>query len=762
MNRILRRLKREDSGQGLVEFALILPLLLLVSFGIIEVGRLLFIYTSVSAASREAARYAAASGIAESGEVYYLDTVGIEDAANRIATLTGGVTTITYDHGPGTGTFTPSVPTDVILGDRIVVRVDAPYSPMLGLTALGPFTVSSTTARTILKEISILGNPAGGTALVVQITSPSPNTYFDEGTDITFTAVAAGGTPAYHSWSWTSSMNGSIGSSDSFTTNSLNVGNHVITVRVSDSALPTNATATAQIVINIRGKPVLTILEPSNGEHFQFGLPITFEATAIDAEDGNITDNIIWKYADGTVMGTGGLLSINGWAVGPHMVTAEVTDTSLIFVQKSVSFSVDPDLPPTVTITSPDDGKRFDPDTQSGGEPAAEVTFTGTAIDLVSGDLSGGIQWIANGISIGTGASATTVLTVGTYEIEARAYDDPPEPDLGTDNIVIYVSPNDPPEVHIYQPTEADTYTKYEKKLISFKATAEGWNGSSQGADLKSSLEWWDYSTTPRTFLFGGAEMNKADLSIGTHIIRAIAKDANGVTAWDTITVTIAEDPPPIVTITSPTKTSFYVGDPIRFSALATDVPDGDRSGTLVWTSSLMSGNIGTGATFTTTNLVAGTHLITASATDSAGKIGTATKSIQVKALVCPTPATTIIETISVNPIRATYAWHMTMPSPGMGLLLSTSISWRGGTLNYINWAGGPVNLFTGSVVAPTNTTITQAANVNLPVEYSWSGVTDLLYLFSNEPANNSLVILNATFRGPTGGTCTYTAQYIP
>ncbi|MEN4041110.1 MAG: pilus assembly protein, partial [Anaerolineaceae bacterium] len=46
-------------GQGMVEFALAIPVLLLILFGIIEMGRLMFYYSSVATASREAARYGA-------------------------------------------------------------------------------------------------------------------------------------------------------------------------------------------------------------------------------------------------------------------------------------------------------------------------------------------------------------------------------------------------------------------------------------------------------------------------------------------------------------------------------------------------------------------------------------------------------------------------------------------------------------------------------------------------------------------------------
>ena len=54
--------KPQESAQGMVEFALVLPMLILVLFGIIEVGRLLFIYNAVATSSREAARYGSAAG----------------------------------------------------------------------------------------------------------------------------------------------------------------------------------------------------------------------------------------------------------------------------------------------------------------------------------------------------------------------------------------------------------------------------------------------------------------------------------------------------------------------------------------------------------------------------------------------------------------------------------------------------------------------------------------------------------------------------
>ncbi len=55
----LRRARRSQSGIASVEFVLILPLLALMLFGTIDIGRLLFDYHAVSKSVRDATRYVA-------------------------------------------------------------------------------------------------------------------------------------------------------------------------------------------------------------------------------------------------------------------------------------------------------------------------------------------------------------------------------------------------------------------------------------------------------------------------------------------------------------------------------------------------------------------------------------------------------------------------------------------------------------------------------------------------------------------------------
>ena len=167
VNRITERDHRNSSsspkGQGLVEFALILPVLLLLVYGTIEFGRLLFFYTAATTASREAARYGSAVGTNGGGVPYYRDCTGIMQAALQAGALAGldsANIAISYDNGPGSSSFASCSSTvDVDLGDRIVVETTTNFTPMLPLVNLPAFPIQSSSARTIIKGVIIQGTP---------------------------------------------------------------------------------------------------------------------------------------------------------------------------------------------------------------------------------------------------------------------------------------------------------------------------------------------------------------------------------------------------------------------------------------------------------------------------------------------------------------------------------------------------------------------------------------------------------------------------
>ena len=157
--------EHRNKGQGLVEFALITPVLLLVIWGIIEVAHLLFVVNTVSVASREASRYAVGMGVSGgSGLSHWQDCQGIRDAAIRLGSIFGinnGNVAIFHDTGPGTTETlvcdgaNPSVSL-VGLGDRITVRVTLTYSPWVKVINFPDIPLSAVSSHTILTEIPLV------------------------------------------------------------------------------------------------------------------------------------------------------------------------------------------------------------------------------------------------------------------------------------------------------------------------------------------------------------------------------------------------------------------------------------------------------------------------------------------------------------------------------------------------------------------------------------------------------------------------------
>ncbi|MBN2410664.1 pilus assembly protein [candidate division KSB1 bacterium] len=108
-NRLLNLFKRKN-GQSIVEFALILPVLILILMGIIEFGRLLETTNILTSAAREGARVAAVSAP---------DVSQVNNAANNILSannISGASITV---NGPNAN-------------KEVTVTVQLSYSPLTG------------------------------------------------------------------------------------------------------------------------------------------------------------------------------------------------------------------------------------------------------------------------------------------------------------------------------------------------------------------------------------------------------------------------------------------------------------------------------------------------------------------------------------------------------------------------------------------------------------------------------------------------------
>jgi hypothetical protein len=141
---------------------------------------------------------------------------------------------------------------------------------------------------------------------------------------------------------------------------------------------------------------------------------------------------------------------------------------------------------------------------------------------------------------------------------------------------------------------------------------------------VDDSFEWGDY--------------NGLDI-VGSQLMTIFTDNRNeGGGAADSIDVysaglTVGGGPgntAPTVTISAPANgATVAVGTSVTFTGTATDVEDGTISGSLTWTSSI-NGIFGSGASFSSSALSAGTHTITASVTDSGGLPGSSSRTLNV------------------------------------------------------------------------------------------------------------------------------------
>jgi Flp pilus assembly protein TadG len=166
-----RRRGRWTAGQSLVEFALVLPIFILLLFGLVDGGRLVYQHSVLSQAAREGARLASVEagwiGVADAGcgsvngpvcpaSAAAMKT-DIVNAANRMSAPFAAVTAADVflrcdpSGGTPTGNWTGSTCTSNSAGNVASVRVTGtfrPITPVIG-QIIGNVTMSASTSMVI-------------------------------------------------------------------------------------------------------------------------------------------------------------------------------------------------------------------------------------------------------------------------------------------------------------------------------------------------------------------------------------------------------------------------------------------------------------------------------------------------------------------------------------------------------------------------------------------------------------------------------------
>ncbi|MGR9117121.1 MAG: leucine-rich repeat domain-containing protein, partial [Gammaproteobacteria bacterium] len=208
---------------------------------------------------------------------------------------------------------------------------------------------------------------------------------------------------------WTSSIDGALGTGGDIQS-LLSVGQHTITARITDSA---GATIEKTALISVNALPELLLQAPVSGTVFQQGDAVTLIANATDAEDGDLSVQIVWTSDLDGPLGNGAQI-ISNLSVGTHLISASVTDSAGTSVTQSVTVLING--APQISLQSPADGGVY--------MLQEAIELSATAIDPESGDISTNIEWSSDidGL-LGTGASLLKTLSLGSHTLTATITD---------------------------------------------------------------------------------------------------------------------------------------------------------------------------------------------------------------------------------------------------------------------------------------------------------------------------------------------------
>jgi hypothetical protein len=179
------------------------------------------------------------------------------------------------------------------------------------------FTVTDNDGATGSAQVTIRINNLPTASIIL----PTDGSVFNPGIGVSFLGTGSDDDGTITSYSWTSSLDGFIGSNTSFVSSTLSVGVHVVTFMVTDND---GATGSAQVTIRINNLPTASITSPSDGSIYSQRDTTTFNGIATDS-DGTIA-SYEWTSSIDGVLSNSDSFSSSSLSVGMHTIVLTVTD----------------------------------------------------------------------------------------------------------------------------------------------------------------------------------------------------------------------------------------------------------------------------------------------------------------------------------------------------------------------------------------------------------------------------------------------------
>lgn len=400
-----------------------------------------------------------------------------------------------------------------------------------------------------------------------EITDPATGTGGAENALVTFIGTVSDvDVPAnLLSVEWSSDKDGALGSSTpnssgevSFPFSDLTVNTHVVSMTVTDEV---GGQCVDDIIYTVGSAPTIVLVSPTNGDLYNQGDSISFNAEVADSEDGPQALTMEWNSSIDGVFSTTGPASngvaqfnSNSLTYGSHDITVTVTDSIGLYAQAIVSITVN-GLPtePTVTI-SPD---------PAGTNDSLTANATGST-DPEGSAITTSYEWLLNGASSGyTGSNLPNTATTrgDTWTVRATPNDGTADGPYGEASITI---DNALPEVSNVAISPAAPSTQDDLTCSYSSSDADG-------DTVTVSFAW----TMGGNTLSSTSDTLQGPFQQGDTITCTVTPNDgtdDGVAGSDTVTVS---NTPPVIASLSLSPAAVYTEDILQASASASD-PDGD------------------------------------------------------------------------------------------------------------------------------------------------------------------------------------------
>ncbi len=228
-------------------------------------------------------------------------------------------------------------------------------------------------------------------------------------------------------------------------------------------------------------------------------------------------------------------------------------------------------------------------------------------------------------VTAGITADGVYDLAIDTLSDDAVSYVSSAATSGQKPTLVLTVAAGSNPTVGITQPANGSTF------FVGDPIVLQGTASDPVDGNLSAAIRW---SSSLQGLIGTGAALTPT-LIVGSHLVTAAVTDGDGLHGSAQIGITVrapsGTNAVPVVTVIAPRDgRTATAGERITFMGIADDREDGLVTARLVWTSD-RDGTLGSVGSFAQA-LSAGTHRITAAATDSGGLQGAAMVTVNVVA----------------------------------------------------------------------------------------------------------------------------------